>query len=298
MSPPAAAKARLAERSAQDMRSRRPIRPAPGTDASTWTTSAPSLRIPSVSPAGTPDQAPPWGGPWCTKAILGPPALKASAQTTLESLELSADLGRELVAELGEVLLHLGQLLLDLLEVDGEEIPHRLNGDVEPLGVDLALGRQQPDRGLDRLGFALAAAEDPCQHAAVLAEAGPEELALVVFAEPVDVEDARQLGTLAPAELQPVGEVVAHVVAAEGQHRHRAEAQLTDGAGRGGGRLRRHRRPHEDGVLPVEGLLDQGHHGGAAAAEEEGVDRHAGRVLPLGRDRRAMGGGGGGGTVR
>ena len=181
-----------------------------------------------------------------------------------------------------------GSCAFDQVGVDAEQLAHRLGGDLEALGVDLALGRQQADRGLDRLGLAVAAAEDPLEHAAVLAEAGPEELAVGVFAEPVDVEDARQLRALALADLQPVGEVVAHVVAAEGQHRHRVEAQLADLAGGGGGRLRGHRRAHEDAVLPVEGFVDQRHHGGAAAAEEEGVDRHAGRVLPLGRDRGAL----------
>ena len=145
-------------------------------------------------------------------------------------------------------------------------------------------GRHQADRRLDRLALAVAAAEDPLEHAAVLAEAGPEELAVVVLAEPVDEEDPRQLRRVASrADLQPVAEVVGHVVAAEGQHRHRVEAQLADLAGRRGGRLRGHRRAEEDAVLPVEGLGDQRHHGRAAAAEQEGVDRHAGRVLPLRR---------------
>ena len=49
------------------------------------------------------------------------------------------------------------------------------------------------DRGLDGLRLAVAAAEDPLEHAAVLAEPGPDELAVVVLAEPVDVEDLRQL---------------------------------------------------------------------------------------------------------
>ena len=120
------------------------------------------------------------------------------AQALFERLELGADLRRQALAELGQVLLDLGQLLLDQLGVDGEQLGHRLGRDREALGVDRALGRQQADRGLDRVGGALAAAEDPLQDAAVLAEAGPEELAVGVFAEPVDVEDPRQL---APSRL-------------------------------------------------------------------------------------------------
>ncbi len=80
-------------------------------------------------------------------------------------------------------------------------------------------------------------------------------------------------------------EVGGHVVAAEGQHREWIEAELTDLAECGGGLLRRHRRAEEHTVPPVEGLADERHDGGAAAAEEEGIDRHSGRVLPLAGDR-------------
>ena len=133
---------------------------------------------------------------------------------------------------------------------------HLLLGDVGALGVDLARRRDAADRGLDRLALAVAAPEDPLEDADVLAEAGPDELAVVVLAEPVDDEDLRQLRRVrcSRADLQPVGEVVGHVVAAERQHRHRVEAQLADLARGGGGRLDRHRRGEEDAVLPVERL--------------------------------------------
>jgi hypothetical protein len=79
---------------------------------------------------------------------------------------------------------------------------------------------------------------------------------------------------------EPVLEVVAHVVAAEGQHRERVAAHDADLArGRGGG-LRAHRGAEEDPVRPVEGLDHQGHGGGAAAAEDDRRDRHALRVVP------------------
>ena len=61
--------------------------------------------------------------------------------------------------------------------------------------------RHEADRRLDRLAVAVAAAEDPLQHARVLAEAGPQELAVLVLAEPVDVEDPRQLRAVA---LRPI----------------------------------------------------------------------------------------------
>ena len=70
--------------------------------------------------------------------------------------------------------------------------------------------RHVADRGLDRLGLALDALDDPLEHPAVLAEARPQEAAVVVAAEPVDVEDLRQLGgVVLLADRDPVVEVVA-----------------------------------------------------------------------------------------
>ena len=81
--------------------------------------------------------------------------------------------------------------------------------------------------------------------------------------------------------VQPVAEVVAHVVAAEGQHGHRIAAHDADRAALRRGRLRRHRRADEDAVLPVERLEDERRRARAAAAEDDRRDRHALRVLEL-----------------
>ena len=148
--------------------------------------------------------------------------------------------------------------------------------------------RQQPDRSFDGVGGALAAAEDPVEDTRVLAVAGPHELPVLVLAEPVDVEDPRQLRALALADRQPVTEVVGHVVAAERQHRHRVPAQPADLAGGRGGRLGGHRRAEEHAVLPVARLVHERHDARAATAEQHRVDRHARGVLPLRRDRRAL----------
>src|SRR4029453_6313631 len=45
---------------------------------------------------------------------------------------------------------------------------------------------------------------------------------------------------------------------------------------------------HEHAGRPVAGLVDQRHGAGAPAAEQDGRDRHAGRVLPLAGDHRAL----------
>jgi hypothetical protein len=76
-----------------------------------------------------------------------------------------------------------------------------------------------------------------------------------------------------PLHLQPVLEVVAHVVAAERQHGHRVAADDADLAGRGGGRLGAERGAEVDAVPPVERLQHERDGGGAATAEDDRADR-------------------------
>src|SRR6478672_10224019 len=157
--------------------------------------------------------------------------LSALADAGLEGVELGPQLRGELLAELVEPLLDEGQLLLPVGRVDPNGLGDLLGRHVEPVDVDGALGRHEPDRGLHGIGVALEALDDPLEDAAVLAEAGPEEGAvLLVATEPVDAEDAGELGGVrALADLEPVVHVVAGVVADEGQHRHRVAADDTDG---------------------------------------------------------------------
>lgn len=61
--------------------------------------------------------------------------------------------------------------------------------------------------------------EHPLEHSDVVTEAWPQELASAGLAEPVDVEDLRQLLRVgALHEGQPVTEVVTHVITAERLH--------------------------------------------------------------------------------
>ena len=85
------------------------------------------------------------------------------------------------------------------------------------------------------------------------------------------------------AHVQPVAEIIGHVVAAERQHRHRIAARRGDADRRRGG-FRAHRRGQIDAVAPVERLEHQRHVLARAAAEDERADRHAGGVFPVGID--------------
>ncbi|PWA25048.1 hypothetical protein CCH79_00015991 [Gambusia affinis] len=134
--------------------------------------------------------------------------------------------------------LHLsGQICSDLLsevrpQLLGLLLPERL-GHIEQgahihltaqtFSVDGAIFWQPTDVALlGRFLFPLSAAalEDPLQHAGVFSEPGPEEGAGGgILSEPVNVEDLGQLGGGLPGlHAQPMGEVVAEVVAKERTH--------------------------------------------------------------------------------
>ena len=101
------------------------------------------------------------------------------------------------------------------------------------------------------------------------------------------MEDARRLAEL-PLHHDPVTEIVTHVIAAERQHRHRVAAYLADGAAGCGGRLGAHGGADIDTARPIEGLEHQRNRARTAAAEDDRADRHAGGVLPVGIDARAL----------
>ena len=87
---------------------------------------------------------------------------------------------------------------------------------------------------------------------------------------------------------EPVIEVIADVIAAEGQHRERIAAHFTDLVVRGGRRLGTHRGGEVHAVGPAEALDDERHGRAAATAEDERRDRHALRVFPGRVERRAL----------
>lgn len=156
--------------------------------------------------------------------------------------------------------------------------------------VDVVVARHPADGRLSGDAVPVGPGDDPLEHAQVFAEAGPEEIPVLVLAKPVHVEDARQFGD-APLHADPMAEIVAHVVAAEGQHGHGVPADLAHRTGGGGGHLAAHGRAGIHTADPVEGLVDQRHGGRAPAAEDDRGDRHALGVLPVRIDRGALRGG-------
>ena len=187
------------------------------------------------------------------------------------------------------------ELGTDFFGLDGDDLLEVGFAEVQTFPTQVRVLRRRAKDVLGAvLGLAFDAVQHPLQHAHVVAEAGPDEVALVVGAEPVDVEDRQDLGALGLqplAQVEPVLEVVAHVVAAEGQHGERIAAHHALFAAGGCGGLRAHGGGQVDAFGPAADLGDQRDGVGAAAAEDEGIQRHAGRIIPGRIDSRVVGGG-------
>src|SRR6185436_21138577 len=118
-------------------------------------------------------------------------------------------------AELAEQLIVRAQLFLPCARVDARQLVEARRVDfLQALPVQILMSRHGAERRLHALPAPLATFQDPGEDAHVLAEARPQELAVRIAPEPVDAEDLRQFLYRA-THLQPMAEVVAHVVAAE-----------------------------------------------------------------------------------
>src|SRR5512134_1104487 len=115
----------------------------------------------------------PWSGPGADTDRAGSALRRLEA--LLQAVELGAELPRHAVAEVPVVVADAAHLGEPAVHVDAQQLGQVLLGHVEPGHVELAPPRQVADRGLDGLGRSLAALEDPLEHAAVLAVAGPQE---------------------------------------------------------------------------------------------------------------------------
>ena len=154
------------------------------------------------------------------------------------SLQFLGEPGRQPVAERLVVLLDERQLGQPALGIDLQQDVERGRGEFQARSVSSA-----PGAGRFPMGVSIAAAaaghplEDPLQHAAVLAVARPQELrpCRPCGTSSRSTDAAASPGPRFAPTSQPVREVVAHVVAAEGQHGERIAPQLADLA-RGGRR--------------------------------------------------------------
>src|SRR5215212_2896341 len=137
----------------------------------------------------------------CRDTSPGARGDSASSEAVVEGGQLGAKLLGDAVAEAVVEVLDVGDLLAPALHVDPEQLGHPGVVEAEAVGVEGVGGGQQADRGRHGVSVARHPLEDPLQHPAVVTEAGPQELAVGVLAEPVDEEDLREPGAPALAHL-------------------------------------------------------------------------------------------------
>ena len=104
--------------------------------------------------------------------------------------------------------------------------------DIQLFQVEIVWARQPANGRFERAACPFAAINDPFEHAHILTEARPEEFSVRAFAEPVHVEDERRIGETF-SDVHPMAEIIADVVSAERQHRHRIAPDFADSARRG-----------------------------------------------------------------
>ena len=186
------------------------------------------------------------------------------------------------------------ELLLPSIFVQTGNRRKLLGREIQASPVDFAISRAYAKAVLNASCFSFQAVNHPLQNTHVFTVAGPNELAVIALAEPVDAVNGRQCVAEAfelGLHIQPVLEIVAHVVATERQHGKRVathHAHLSHSRCRG---FRTHGGGHVNAFHPGAGFGHQRHGGGAAATKHERINGHAIGVVPLGIQGGVVGGG-------
>ncbi len=182
-------------------------------------------------------------------------------------------------------------LMFPFFEIDFKDLFELLPIEpVESADIEVVKNRHPAKRCFFSHCTAGTAIDDPLEHAHVLAISRPRELAVLVLAEPVYVENFRQVLDFL-AHSHPVIEVLPHIVSGKRQHGHGIASNLTHTAGRSGRHLGTHGGSNKDPVSPIERLKHQWHGAGSATTENDGAQRNAVRIFPILIDARALGSG-------
>ncbi len=146
-----------------------------------------------------------------------------------EFSELVCERSGQLGSEAGVVFLHVVDFVEPALFIYAEEFPDIIGVELQIIEVEGVLSGEEADGAFDGAAGSFDAFADPFEDAAVFAEAGPEPASVVTFTEPIDEEHAWEFGAVgAVGEVEPMAEVIAHVIAAEGEH---GEGVATEDAG-------------------------------------------------------------------
>ncbi len=223
-------------------------------------------------------------------------------ETVTHSVDLVDHVGGEIITKLRKVLLAAVEIVEPAWNVEGKEILHGIGRDalrLETLNVDGALRGEEADgrgdgdgRGCKRF---IGTLKDPLEDTCVFTKTGPHVATVLVLAEPVDLEDTREIVDIfdAVADVEPVLKVLAHVVAAEGEHRKGIMTELSDLSLGSSGGLRGDAGAKEGALSPVEGLDDKRDGAGTTTSKEDGRDGNTFDVLPVGIKSGALVGGNG-----
>src|SRR5207245_10455517 len=137
------------------------------------------------------------------------------------------------------------------------------------------------------IAFPLTALHDPLLLSHVFAVSRPDEFSICVGTEPIDAEDARALGYRA-AQLEPMVEVIAHVVTDKWDHCHGIAPHHPYFYSRGSCGLRTHRCAHIHARVPVNCLGDKRHGVRTPSSENDARYRNALRLFQFGVEDRTL----------
>src|SRR4029450_9161468 len=116
-----------------------------------------------------------------------------TVEALLQSLVFRLNLTRQARAKLREELPLRGDLILPIGTIDLQQFFQRASGQIESLALDAIWGRDPTDGGFNSLATAAHPLQDPFQYPHVLSKTRPEEIALGVCAEPINLENLRRL---------------------------------------------------------------------------------------------------------
>jgi len=185
------------------------------------------------------------------------------------------------VVEFQEKLILAGDFLQKVLSAEFHGGIELLFGEsFEALDTEILPVGGPADWGFVAGNSALAPFDDPFEDAEVFAKSWPQEFTFGVFAEPIYVENSRKSFDVFP-HIEPMAEVIAHVVATERKHRHWVAANGSDSAGGGGGGFGALGGSKENAVRPVKGLENQRHRIWPSATEDNCIDGDSIGVLPM-----------------
>src|SRR5215472_11751129 len=114
----------------------------------------------------------------------------AGPEPRLQFVDLLLQSFRQMGAELGKMFPDQRDFPEPSLNIHAQQFRDLFRGQVEPARVQIFGARQTADGRILGMNLAIAALEDPLQYPAVFAISRPQELAVLIGAEPVDVVNA------------------------------------------------------------------------------------------------------------